>query len=101
MFPYSKRTAKTTLAAALMFGFPLNVGKPNGIAKRRRAHMGSNIDDAKGRVKEAAGDLTDNDRLKREGKADQAGSKVKEIVEDVKEKVEDVIDDVKEKISKK
>ncbi|MEY2432605.1 MAG: CsbD-like, partial [Acidimicrobiaceae bacterium] len=31
--------------------------------------MGSNIDDAKGRAKEAAGDLTDNDRLKREGKA--------------------------------
>ena len=63
--------------------------------------MGSNIDDAKGRVKEAAGDLTDNDRLKREGKSDQVGAKVKEIVEDVKEKVEDVVDDVKGKISKK
>jgi uncharacterized protein YjbJ (UPF0337 family) len=63
--------------------------------------MGSNIDDAKGRVKEAAGDLTDNDRLKREGKTDQVGAKVKEFAEDVKEKVEDVVDDVKEKISKK
>ena len=63
--------------------------------------MGSNIDDAKGRVKEAAGDLTDNDRLKREGKADQVGGKVKEKLEDVKEKVEDVVDDVKERISKK
>ena len=62
--------------------------------------MGSNIDDAKGRVKEAAGDLTDNDHLKREGKADQVGAKVKEIVEDVKEKIEDVVDDVKDKISK-
>ena len=62
--------------------------------------MGSNIDDAKGRVKEAAGDLTDNDKLKREGKADQAGAKVKEIVEDVKEKVEDVVDDVKDRVSK-
>ena len=63
--------------------------------------MGSNIDDAKGRVKEAAGDLTDNDRLKREGKADQVGAKVKDFVEDVKEKVEDVIDDVKDKVNKK
>ena len=33
--------------------------------------MGSNMDEAKGRVKEAAGDLTDNDELKREGKKDQ------------------------------
>ena len=62
--------------------------------------MGSNIDDAKGRVKEAAGDLTDNDRLKREGKADQVGAKVKDFVEDVKEKVEGAVDEVKEKISK-
>jgi uncharacterized protein YjbJ (UPF0337 family) len=63
--------------------------------------MGSNIDDAKGRAKEAAGDLTDNDRLKREGKADQVGAKVKDFVEDVKDKVEDVLDDVKDKVSKK
>ena len=62
--------------------------------------MGSNIDDAKGRVKEAAGDLTDNDKLKREGKADQAGAKVKDFVDDVKEKVEDAVDNVKDKISK-
>ena len=62
--------------------------------------MGSNIDDAKGRVKEAAGDLTDKERLKREGKADQAGAKVKEFVDDVKEKVEGAVDDVKEKLHK-
>ena len=62
--------------------------------------MGSK-DEVKGRVKEAAGDLADNDRLKREGKADQVGGKVKEFVDDVKEKVEDVVDDVKDKISKK
>ena len=62
--------------------------------------MGSNIDDAKGRVKEAAGDLTDNDRLKREGKADQAGAKVKKFVDDVNEKVEDVVNEVKEKLHK-
>ena len=60
-----------------------------------------NLDDAKGRVKEAAGDLTDNDRLKREGKADQVAGKVKEKIDDIKEKVEDIVDDVKDKISKK
>jgi uncharacterized protein YjbJ (UPF0337 family) len=62
--------------------------------------VGSNIDDAKGRVKEAAGDLTDNDRLQREGKADQAGAKVKEFVDDAKEKVESAVDNVKEKLQK-
>ena len=62
--------------------------------------MGS-IDETKGRVKEAAGDLADNDRLKREGKADQVGGKVKEFVDDAKEKVEDVVDNVKDKLNKK
>ena len=33
--------------------------------------MGANMDDAKGRIKEAAGDLTDDEDLKREGKADR------------------------------
>ena len=48
-------------------------------------------DDAKGRVKEAAGDVTDNDDLKREGKVDQASAKVKETVGDVADKVKDVL----------
>lgn len=55
--------------------------------------MGENIDEAKGRTKEAAGDLTDDDGLKREGKVDQA-------VSDVKEKVDDVADKVKEKLGR-
>jgi uncharacterized protein YjbJ (UPF0337 family) len=62
--------------------------------------MGHNVDDVKGRVKEAAGDLTDRDDLKREGKADQMGAKVKEKVDQAKDKVEDAVDSVKEKISK-
>jgi uncharacterized protein YjbJ (UPF0337 family) len=44
------------------------------------------MDDVKGRAKEAAGDLTDNDELKREGKVDQASSKTKEFVENAKDK---------------
>ena len=39
--------------------------------------MGARSDQTKGRIKEAAGDLTGNERLKREGKVDQAGAKVK------------------------
>jgi uncharacterized protein YjbJ (UPF0337 family) len=53
--------------------------------------MGENIDEAKGRTKEAAGDLTDDKDLKREGKVDRA-------VSDVKEKVDDVAEKVKERI---
>ena len=40
--------------------------------------MPENVDDAKGKVKEAAGDLTDDESLKNEGKVDQATGKVKE-----------------------
>ena len=43
------------------------------------------MDDLKGRAKEAAGDLTGNDDLQREGKADQAGASVKDKVDDLKE----------------
>jgi uncharacterized protein YjbJ (UPF0337 family) len=60
--------------------------------------MGSRSDDLKGRVKEAVGDLTDNDDLKREGQADRAGGKVKEVIENAGEKAKDVVDDVKDKV---
>jgi uncharacterized protein YjbJ (UPF0337 family) len=49
------------------------------------------LDDVKGRAKEAAGDLTDDDGLKREGKADQVGDKVKGAVDNVKDKVGDLL----------
>jgi uncharacterized protein YjbJ (UPF0337 family) len=56
--------------------------------------MGEKIDQAKGRAKEAAGDLTDNDDLKNEGKADRVGGEVKEKVSDAVEKVKEKVDDV-------
>jgi uncharacterized protein YjbJ (UPF0337 family) len=49
------------------------------------------IDEAKGRTKEAAGDLTDDEKLKREGKVDRATSSIKD-------KVDDIADKVKEKV---
>ncbi len=56
--------------------------------------MGEKIDQAKGRAKEAAGDLTDNDDLKNEGKADRIGGEVKEKVSDAVDKVKEKVDDV-------
>jgi uncharacterized protein YjbJ (UPF0337 family) len=51
----------------------------------------TNTDDLKGRAKEAVGDLTDNDDMKREGKLDQASGKVKDTVDDVKDKIGDAL----------
>ena len=51
----------------------------------------TNFDDIKGRAKEAAGDLTDNEDLEREGKVDQATGTVKDKVGDVADKVKDVL----------
>ena len=48
-------------------------------------------DELKGRVKEAAGALTGDKKLKREGKADQAVGKVKQTVEKVIDKVKDAL----------
>jgi len=61
--------------------------------------MDGTTDDMKGRVKEAAGDLTDDDDLKREGKADQAGAKAKRAVEDAADKAGDAVDAVKDKLT--
>lgn len=56
--------------------------------------MGEKLDDLKGRAKEAAGDLTDNKDLQREGKLDQDKAEVKEKVGDVADKVTDKIKDI-------
>ncbi len=52
-------------------------------------------DELKGRAKEAAGDLTGNKDLKREGQSDKAAGQVKQKVEGAKDWVEDKIDDLK------
>ena len=48
-------------------------------------------DDLKGRAKEAAGDLTDDDSLKNEGKVDRASGAVKDKVGDAADKVKDAV----------
>ena len=53
--------------------------------------MSGKTDEMKGRVKEAAGALTGDDRLKREGKVDQAAGKVKQGVEKLIDKAKEVV----------
>ena len=60
--------------------------------------MKNNTDQLKGRVKEAAGDLTGNDDLKREGKIDRASGRVKEGIEEIKEKAENTVDALKDRV---
>ena len=49
------------------------------------------FDDAKGRIKEAGGDLTGDDSLKNEGKVDRATGSLKDKVGDAADKVKDVV----------
>ncbi len=62
--------------------------------------MSGEMDQVKGRVKQAAGDLTDDGDLKREGQRDEAAGKVKDKVDDVKDQVDDAIDKVKDKANR-
>ena len=58
--------------------------------------MGSTTDKIKGRVKEAVGVITDNDRLKREGQTDQVVGEVQDTAEKVQDKVERVVEKLKD-----
>jgi uncharacterized protein YjbJ (UPF0337 family) len=48
-------------------------------------------DEAKGRVKEAAGDLTGDKSLKNEGKVDKVAGSVKDKVGDAADKAKDAV----------
>jgi len=63
--------------------------------------MSETTDQAKGRVKEAAGVLTGDDKLRREGKVDQAAGKAKGVAEKVKDAAENAIDRVRDAIKGK
>ena len=53
--------------------------------------MSGTSDKIKGRVKEAVGVLTDDKRLKREGKVDQATGKFKQAVERAVDKTKNAV----------
>ena len=60
--------------------------------------MGEMTDKAKGHAKEAVGDMTDNERLEREGKLDQLSGDVKGATDDAKDKVEEGVDAVRDRM---
>jgi len=62
--------------------------------------MGEYTDKAAGKVKQAAGDLTDNPDLKREGEGDEAKGNVKEKANDAAEGIKHGVEKVREGISR-
>jgi uncharacterized protein YjbJ (UPF0337 family) len=74
----------------------------NAIPRQQGAfRMSDKTDQAKGRVKEAVGSLTDDDDLKREGKTDRLAGEAKEKVGEAKDKVEEGIDKIKDAVHRK
>ena len=61
--------------------------------------MDNDLDQAKGRIKQAAGDLTGNKDLKKQGRADEAAGKTKEFIEDTKDKAEDLVDKARDRVN--
>ena len=57
----------------------------------RTEHKGEELG---GKLKEGVGDMTDDDRLKRQGQTDQASSKAKQAGDDVKDAAEKLKDRV-------
>ncbi len=62
--------------------------------------MGAKADDTKGRAKEAAGALSGDDQLKREGQLDQTAAAAKGSFMEAAEKLYEVIDHAKEKAAR-
>lgn len=60
--------------------------------------MSGEMDKMKGRAKQAAGDLSDNDELEREGERDEAAGKLKGVVDDAKDGIDNMIDSAKRKL---
>ena len=48
-------------------------------------------DEQKGKIKEAAGEVTGDDEMRRSGKMDQAAGKAKDAVDSVRDKADEVL----------
>ena len=62
--------------------------------------LDGNVDKIKGKVKQAAGDLTDNERLHDEGVADEAAGDVQEGFGRGRRKVGEAIEDLGDRLKK-
>ena len=58
------------------------------------------IDQAKGAVKEGFGKVTGDKKVEKEGVAEKAAAKIKEVIEDAKDAVEGTVEGVKNIINK-
>jgi uncharacterized protein YjbJ (UPF0337 family) len=58
------------------------------------------LEQARGTVKEAIGDATDNERMQREGEYDKAKGNIREGVGDLREGAEDVAEDVQKEVDR-
>lgn len=63
--------------------------------------MGPNIEEFKGRIKQAVGDLTGDRKLKADGKADEAAGKAKSIIQQAADAAKDTVDKAKDKFPRK
>ncbi|HEY0518924.1 MAG TPA: CsbD family protein [Ilumatobacteraceae bacterium] len=63
--------------------------------------MDKDLDQAKGRAKQAVGDLTDDKDMKQRGKADEAAGKAKEFLGDAKDRADDFVDNLKDRADRR
>jgi uncharacterized protein YjbJ (UPF0337 family) len=63
------------------------LGSLNNLYPTGVAIVGGKTDEVKGRIKEAVGAVTDNDKMRAEGQTDQAVGKVKQVAEQTVDKV--------------
>lgn len=65
-----------------------------------RDELDGKTEKAKGKIKQAVGDLTDNERLRDEGVADEAAGTVQEGFGRARRKVGEAIEDIGENLKK-
>jgi uncharacterized protein YjbJ (UPF0337 family) len=86
-----RRAAPRFVRGARLVDRQLGDNDAEELLRKRRADV-PNKDEAEGRIKEAAGDLTGDKHLQREGKVDQTAGKAKNVVDDASDKVKDTLD---------
>jgi len=93
-FPYPAAAVLIRISANTSdsVSLPASPGSLIEVPTVEEAHMDDgSTDTAKGKVKKAAGDLTGDDDLKREGHVDEASGTVKDKVGDAADKVKDAL----------
>jgi uncharacterized protein YjbJ (UPF0337 family) len=67
---------------------------------KNRDEIEGKTDQVKGKVKQAWGDLTDDERLRDEGAADEVGGNIQEGIGRARRKVGETIEDIGEDLKK-